>query len=235
MNADDDWFVQPKRIMRMIWSPDDDIKLLVIKWFVLPFADGIIVITHWKVNNNEIRSDRYKPTIYKNHLKRMTQVDKVYALDLERIPIDWQSVNQMEAQSRIEESRIEENKKENIKEKKSDDWSPKQEEIKVDKKDLKAAPAFADLPETPHVKLTNSQIDDLNRWFGGDKVDDKIRALENYIVNGKGEKYKDHYLTLLTRFRKEGLKPKNPPPIEQAEPVITDSFFTSLEQKLWQG
>lgn len=110
MNADDDWFVSPKRIMRMIWSPDDDIKLLVMKWFVLPFSDWVIVITHWKVNNNQIKLDRYTPTVYQEHLRNMSCIDKVYALEL----VGVQNGDILEPKSRVEKNRIEKNRVENI-------------------------------------------------------------------------------------------------------------------------
>lgn len=64
MRADDDGFVKnPKRIQRDIGSNEDDMKVLIAKRFILPFDSGIVVIKHWKINNN-IRSDRYKPTTY---------------------------------------------------------------------------------------------------------------------------------------------------------------------------
>lgn len=63
MKADDDGFVNPKMVMRMIGSSDDELKVLVGKRFVLPFENGVIVIKHWRVNNL-IRKDWYRPTQY---------------------------------------------------------------------------------------------------------------------------------------------------------------------------
>ena len=63
MYADDDGFISPRKIMRMIGASDDDLKMLVAKKFVLPFDNGVLVIKHWKMNN-EIKSDRYKSTEY---------------------------------------------------------------------------------------------------------------------------------------------------------------------------
>lgn len=108
MNADDDGFVNPRRIMRMIWASDDDLKILSMKSFVLSFNDGVIVITHRKRNNNEIRSDRYKPTLYQQHLKSLTSHNNIYALELDCIPSDIPVV--CLDKSRVEESRVEENK-----------------------------------------------------------------------------------------------------------------------------
>lgn len=63
MYADDDGFVSPKKIVRMVGSSDDDLKMLMAKKFVLPFQNGVVVIKHWRMNN-EIKKDRYIPTQY---------------------------------------------------------------------------------------------------------------------------------------------------------------------------
>lgn len=70
MQADDDGFVSPNRILRMIGCQADDLRILVTKKFVLPFDDGIVVIKHWKMNNY-LRNDRYKQT---KHLDKMAQL-----------------------------------------------------------------------------------------------------------------------------------------------------------------
>lgn len=78
MEADDDGFVNPRKIMRMIGSKEDDIKILVAKRFVIPFDNGVVVIKHWKINNL-IRKDFYQETVYleeKNSLK--TKENKAY-------------------------------------------------------------------------------------------------------------------------------------------------------------
>lgn len=64
MRADDDGFVTPKMIMRLIGSGDDDLNVLKAKRFILPFESGVIVIKHWLIHNL-IRSDLYKETLYK--------------------------------------------------------------------------------------------------------------------------------------------------------------------------
>lgn len=72
MRADDDGFVNsPKRIMRMIGSGEDDMKLLIVKQFVIPFESGVVVIKHWKIHNY-IRKDTYSETQYKAEKSRLT-------------------------------------------------------------------------------------------------------------------------------------------------------------------
>lgn len=68
MYADDDGFINPKKIIRMIGASEDDLKILIGKRFVLTFENGVIVIKHWKINNM-IRKDFYQKTIYEEQKK----------------------------------------------------------------------------------------------------------------------------------------------------------------------
>lgn len=72
MYADDDGFVSPKRVMRMVGASDDDLKILLGKRYVLGFNSGVIIIKHWLVNN-QIRPDRYHQTTYKEELSTLTK------------------------------------------------------------------------------------------------------------------------------------------------------------------
>ena len=85
MSADDDGFVSPRKVLRMSGAGEDDLKILLVKGFVIPFQSGIIVITHWK-QNNYLRNDRYTPTIYKTEMDRLSCVQGVYQLDTIGIP-----------------------------------------------------------------------------------------------------------------------------------------------------
>jgi len=72
MRADDDGFINnPKKIQRMIGASDDDLKLLVVKRYLLPFESGVVVIKHWHIHNY-IQSDRYKPTVYTEEKSMLT-------------------------------------------------------------------------------------------------------------------------------------------------------------------
>jgi len=64
MRADDDGFVSnPKKIMKIVNSGEDDLKILFAKRFIIGFDSGIIVIKHWRINNL-IRKDWYRETQY---------------------------------------------------------------------------------------------------------------------------------------------------------------------------
>jgi hypothetical protein len=63
LRADDDGFVSPKKVMRMIGAANDDLKMLVSKRYILIFESGVVVIKHWLIHNL-IRADVYKETTY---------------------------------------------------------------------------------------------------------------------------------------------------------------------------
>ncbi len=106
MRADDDGFINnPKSIARNVKCNEDDLKILAMKKFIIPFESGIVVIKHWKIHNY-IRADRYKETKYKEEKSRlMLDENKAYSVG---IPSDNQmttngipSDNQMDTQVRL--------------------------------------------------------------------------------------------------------------------------------------
>ena len=69
MRADDDGFVaSPKRVAAICGCGTDEIKLLVAKGFIIPFESGVILIRDWR-QNNQIRPDRYTPTVFQEEKK----------------------------------------------------------------------------------------------------------------------------------------------------------------------
>lgn len=75
MFADDDGFVNsPKGIMRQCGASEDDLKVLLLKRFLLAFDSGVIVIKHWRINNY-LQKDRYVETKYRDEKATLT-VDK---------------------------------------------------------------------------------------------------------------------------------------------------------------
>lgn len=85
MQADDDGFVSPRRIVRMLGCQQDDLRILVAKKFVIQFEDGVIVIKHWKINNY-IQKDRKKDSPHNDKLALLSIKDNGgYKLDTECI------------------------------------------------------------------------------------------------------------------------------------------------------
>lgn len=91
MRADDEGFINnPKSIMRNVRCTEDDMKILIAKSYIIPFDSGVVVIRHWKINNN-VRKDRIKPTCYLNE-KSLLSLDNtdVYNLSTKCQPSDNQ-------------------------------------------------------------------------------------------------------------------------------------------------
>lgn len=127
MRADDDGFVNnPKRITKLVNASEDDLKILLLKRFIIGFASGVIVIKHWRMHNT-LKSDRYKPTQYQEELAMLgIKTNKSYTdhpeqlIDLSssvsgtRVEPEWnQSGTKVEPQNSIDSGLvIEESSKE---------------------------------------------------------------------------------------------------------------------------
>ncbi len=102
MRADDDGFVSsPKKILKMIGSNDDDLRILISKKFIIPFESGICVIKHWRIHNY-IQNDRHHPTIYKDELSQLN-TDENGSYESKCI----QNVSRMDTEVRLGKVRIE--------------------------------------------------------------------------------------------------------------------------------
>lgn len=64
MYADDDGFVNgPRRIARLIGASNEDLQLLIDNRFLLAFANGVVIIKHWRMANS-LKNDRVKMPQY---------------------------------------------------------------------------------------------------------------------------------------------------------------------------
>lgn len=127
MRADDEGFVNnPKKVQRMIGASEDDLKLLIMKRYILTFESGIIVIKHWKIHNY-IQNDRFKPTTYIEEKSTLTldskkaytecihnvsKTEPQVSIELGKDSIDKRSINtsseQVAKKSRFEKPSVEE-------------------------------------------------------------------------------------------------------------------------------
>jgi hypothetical protein len=101
MNADDDGFVNNwKSIMKMTGTKEDDMKLLIIKQYIIPFDSGIIVIKHWRINNY-LRNDRYQETKFKEEKAQLLlEKNEEYKLkDNSGIPVVYPDKNRIDKNS----------------------------------------------------------------------------------------------------------------------------------------
>lgn len=98
MRADDDGFVSsPKRITRTVSCSADDLNLLVLKGFLIPFKSGVCVIVDWK-RNNDFKRDRFHPTVYQTEYRKLgIENRKYFLLDTDCL----QDVSRLETESSL--------------------------------------------------------------------------------------------------------------------------------------
>lgn len=80
MEADDEGFVSPNRVVRLYGGEAGDIKNLIDVGLIIPFKTGVVVITDWN-QNNWLDGRRIKPTQYQNEKKMLVLTEaKKYEL-----------------------------------------------------------------------------------------------------------------------------------------------------------
>ena len=178
MRADDDGFVgNPKTIQRISGTKASDLELLVKKRFLLQFPSGVVVIKHWKINN-DIKKDRYSPTVYTDEFQMLsTKENKAYTERNANVSIldtePEQNVSTLDTQYSIDKNRLDKN---SIGEEKH------------------AHGFFA------NVLLTDGEIQKLSVEVPN--YEDYIERLSRYIESS-GKKYKSHYATILSWQKKD--------------------------------
>ena len=175
MNADDDGFVDNwKMIMKMLGSSEDDMKLLIMKAYVILFESGLIVITHWRLNNY-LRSDRFTPTIHKEEMELLTLDDNnVYQMDTTGIP------NGNPDKIRLDKNRIDNNI----------ECIDSNRDIGEEKDSTKKKNKYGFYK---HVLLTHTEYEKLQQEYPN--YEELITYLDEYIEM-KGYKAKSHYLCI---------------------------------------
>ena len=182
MRADDDGFINnPKKIQRMVGCGDDDLKLLIVKKFIIPFESGIVVIKHWKIHNY-IQKDRYRETVYQEE-KAMLEVKDNKAYKLMDTPC-IQPVSKLDAQDRIGKDSIESGK-DSIGEEEPDSPNPPPPPKSTKHKH----------GEYKNVRLTDEEFEKLFNEYGNKLTFNAIKFLDEYIEM-KGYKAKSHYLAI---------------------------------------
>lgn len=109
MEADDEGFVAPKKVLRLYGGTEDSLRILIAKNFIIPFSTGVIVITDWK-RNNWLDSRRIKNTIYQEEKTQITYNPTSEKYEYNGI---LPNAKQMLSENSIEENRVEESSIEN--------------------------------------------------------------------------------------------------------------------------
>jgi hypothetical protein len=150
MEADDEGFVSPNRVMRLYGSELGDLKNLIDTGLVIPFKSGVVVITDWK-ENNWLDSRRIKPTQYQEELKLLKLDNNKYLLS------ECLAGAKREEYSIVEHSREEKS----IEEEKC--LAEKSIEEKKERKSSRFAPPS--LQEVSEYIKANSYNVDANQWL----------------------------------------------------------------------
>ncbi|MDT2385480.1 replisome organizer [Enterococcus avium] len=185
MRADDDGFINnPRKVQRMVGSSEDDLKLLMVKRFILAFDSGVIVIKHWKLHNY-IRNDRYKPTLYQDEKAQLIEKDnKVYSKSNDGIPDGYQ----MDTQVRLGKDRLGKDRK---------DITPSQP---------KATPTRHKYGEYKNVLMSDQELEKLKSEFPSD-WQKRIENVSEYCA-ASGKTYKN-YLAVIRKWAKKDNANKN--------------------------
>ena len=188
MRADDDGFVNsPKKIMRMVGASQDDLSILCMRKFLIPFDNGVVVIKHWRIHNY-IRKDTYSSTPYKEQ-KALLEFDENNAYRLSstvsQLPVDGPST-----QVRIGKDRLVKDSLVEDIEEAAPPPSPKTVRHKYG--------------HYSNVLLSDEDYTKLQSEFPHDHAE-RIERLSEYIAS-TGKSYKNHLATIRSWARKD--KPK---------------------------
>lgn len=106
LRTDDDGFVgNPKKIMRMVGSAENDLTLLFAKKFIIGFESGVIVIKHHRINNNWDKHN-CKRTQYLDEFNKLElKENSSYKLKSEEA-VGFPTETRLKPDLRIEENRI---------------------------------------------------------------------------------------------------------------------------------
>lgn len=204
MYADDDGFVdKPKSIMRMTGKKEDDLKLLIVKSFIIPFESGIIVIKHWRLNNY-LRSDRYKETQYLQEKKELViNQNGEYELG---IPVGIPVVN---TDILLSNTNLNSNNK------------------STNKGDARGKEKHK-YGEYNHILLTDDELSKLQEEYGEKETSSAIKFLDEYIEMKGGYKCKSHYLAM-RKWVFQALKEQK----QRQKPQQKKDTFMDTLQELW--
>ncbi len=184
MRAYYDGFVNnPKKIIKIIGANEDDLKILIAKGFVIVFDQGIIVITHWKINNY-IRKDRYKPTMYIEQKQQLYQTENGAYISEEKVGCHLVNQRLSSGQPSIDKGRL--------------------DKVSIDKGregeiDKKSTPIF--YGEFKNVRLSKEEYKNLKEKLNS-HTEIMINKLSRYMESS-GKTYQNHYATILKWYEED--------------------------------
>ncbi|MGN1409714.1 MAG: replisome organizer [Eubacteriales bacterium] len=251
MRADDDGFINsPKSIVRIVGASQDDLSLLIMKNYLIPFQSGVVAIRHWRVHNY-IRQDRYKSTFCTGE-KNMLRLNEcgIYEFSenaagthglqvVDQIPVNGlPQVNQMTTNGQPAVYQTTTSGLPPVYHLPTN-GRPRLGEVSIGKdrsgeereKDGETAPAPA-LGEYENVFLTDEEYEKLSDEFP-DTFESKINRLSEYMMQ-TGKKYTSHYATIRAWAKEDaGKDAERDAPLPSS--FDTDDFFDAALQMSYSG
>lgn len=185
--ADDDGFNnQIQNAMFKSHSTTDDLKVLMMKNFIIRFESGVIVIKHWRLHNT-LRKDRYTPTNFQEEFQLLgLKENGSYTLN----DVGCQMVANRLPQYSIGKNSIDKNNKKEInKEKRFTKPSLDELQTYINEKQLNVdANTFIDYYDSNGWKVGHNAMKDwkatARRWSksNNDKVSTKPNWLDKEII-----------------------------------------------------
>ena len=195
MNADDEGFIAPKKILRLYNIAEDNLKVLIAKNFVIPFESGVVVITDWK-RNNYIDKNRITPTMYQEEKGMLS-----YNVQTQKYQVLNQCLTNVKPMfnkclARIEENSIEENSidKNRIEENSIDKEKDKKE--KMNKRNVIVELYNSTCTNLPQIKKItekrNKAIDKFLKAFSIDEINEifKLANSTDFLIGDNDRGWK---------------------------------------------
>lgn len=171
MEADDEGFVSPKKVMRLHGGTVDSLKNLAERQLIIPFKTGVVVITDWK-RNNYLDKNRIKETIYLEEKKQLIFNKNSEKYELLTSPYN-SSVKPMfnECLTRIEEKSIEES-------------SIEENRIDINTKKETTTNIYTFVEENFGRLLTSTEVQKIHKWLSSFDEEVIKYAFEKSVLAG---------------------------------------------------
>jgi hypothetical protein len=197
MEADDDGFVNnPKRICRSLGASEDDLKLLIVKRFLLSFESGIVAIKHWRMHNL-LRKDRYTETQYQEEKNTLVLKENgAYTECGNQMATKWQpNGNQMATQYSIGKYSIGQDRVVEVSGNGNQEYDNGSNESVDNFVDDSKFELMGGKLGKGVVLLTEAQSDALLEELGLDAFNHYVEKLSTFIID-KEAKVSNHYATI---------------------------------------
>lgn len=221
MDADDDGFVEAFGVIRKTGATEDDLRVLFSRGFVKVINEDLVsFITDWK-QNNYIRPDRYKESIYHDLL---VQIENGISGENHISSVGIPMVDQMETQVRLGKVSVGKDS--------TGKASTKEREASVGA----AAPSNAKTPKKKYgeygwVQLTDDEYSRLLHDLGEDELKRCILYIdESAQSTGNKNRWKDWNLVVRKCHRDGWGLHRNTPPPTAPRPSASAGAMNDLQQ-----